>query len=305
MAKNLKRFFSMLLALAMVFGLVDPTGVTNDHAHEHAEEAKQEESINVEAILENITVNADKVEFEFDLTNKIVLADPNTEVDTEDPAIIAFEADLKAIKVWDDAAQQPVPLTAEQIQQILGLYQQYLDHWEANADTLGLQVPFFLDYNDKGEDGLGVLGEMLALANVPVGAVRAGYMTVDDLTGMILNFYYGDQLGVQYYGKDIEAARDEVMNLIKQSGAQTEAQKLLIINDWLAHNNTFDMPYIMNADKDTHGDGVVDENDDNTDAMVAENPVKHEHYDQVLSGMTEVYTGILTDTFETQISDCL
>ena len=59
MAKNLKRFFSMMLALAMVCGLVVPTGVTNVHAHEHAEEAKQEESINVESILENITVNAD------------------------------------------------------------------------------------------------------------------------------------------------------------------------------------------------------------------------------------------------------
>ena len=257
MAKNLKRFFSMMLALAMVFGLVVPTGVTNVHAHEHTEEAKQEESINVESILENITVNADKVEFEFDLTNKIVLADPNTEVDTEDPAIIAFEADLKAIKVWDDAAQQPVPLTAEQIQQILGLYQQYLDQWEANADTLGLQVPFFLDYNDKGEDGLGVLGEMLALANVPVDAVRAGYMTMDDLTGMILNFYYGDQLGVQFYGADVEAARDEVMKLIAASGAVTEAQKLLVINDWLAHNNTFDMPYIMNSGKEESEKAMV------------------------------------------------
>ena len=305
MTKNLKRFFSMVLALSLVFGLVIPTTATKVHAHDHAEEAKQEESINLETVLENITVNTDNMEFVVDLANKIVLADPNTEVDTEDPAIIAFESNLKAIKVWDEAAQQPVPLTEEQIQQVLGLYQQYLNHWAENADTLGLQVPFFLDYNDQGEDGLGALGEMLALAGVPVDAVRAGYMTMDDLTGMILNFYYGDLLGVQFYGAAIEAARDEVMQLIEESGAITEAQKLLVINDWLAHNNTFDMPYIMNADKDTNGDGVIDENDDNTDPMVAENPVKHEHYDDVLAVMTEVYTGILTDTFETQIRDGL
>ena len=305
MMKNLKRLLSMMLALSMVFSLVVPAAATETHEHDHAEEAQQEETINMESVLENITVNAEDVEFEFDLVNKIVLADPDTEVDMEDPAIIEFESDLKNIKVWDEAAQQPVPLTEEQIQQVLGLYQQYLNHWAENADTLGLQVPFFLDYNDKGEDGLGVLGEMLALANVPVDAVRAGNMTMDDLTGMILNFYYGDQLGVQYYGKAIEAARDEVMQLIKNSGAQTEAQKLLIINDWLAHNNTFDMPYIMNADKDTNGDGVVDEKDDNKDAMVAPDPVKHEHYDDVLAVMTEVYEGILTDTFETQIHDGL
>ena len=119
MTKNLKRFFSMVLALSLVFGLVIPTTATKVHAHDHAEEAKQEESINLETVLENITVNTDNMEFVVDLANKIVLADPNTEVDTEDPAIIAFESDLKAIKVWDEAAQQPVPLTEEQIQQVL------------------------------------------------------------------------------------------------------------------------------------------------------------------------------------------
>ena len=292
MAKNVKRFFSMLLALSMVFSLVLPAAATETGAHDHAEEAKQEETINMESVLESITVNAENIELEVDYKNKIVLADPNTEVDEDDPAIIAFETDLKAIKVWDDAAQQPVPLTEDQIREVLGLYQQYLDYQEANADTLGLQTPFFLSYNDEGEDGLGVLGEMLALANVSVDAVRAGYMTMDDLTGMILNFYYGDQLGVQYYGAAIESARDEVLGLIEASGAQTEIQKLLVLNDWLAHINTFDMPYIMNSGKENP-------------PMVAKNPVKHEHYDGVLATMTKVYEEILTNTFVTQIKDGL
>ena len=43
MTKNLKRFFSMVLALSLVFGLVIPTTATKVHAHDHAEEAKQEE----------------------------------------------------------------------------------------------------------------------------------------------------------------------------------------------------------------------------------------------------------------------
>ena len=291
---NLKRLLSMMLALSMVFSLVVPAAATETDAHDHAEEATQEETINMEAVLENITVNAADIELEVNVKNDLVLADPDTEVDEDDPAIIAFETELKEIKVWDEAAQEPVPLTEEQIQQVLGLYQQYLNYQVEHADVLGLQTPFFLQYNDDGEDGLGILGEMLVLSGVSVDAVRAGYMSYDDLTGMILNFYYGDQLGVEYYGSAIEAARDEILDLIEESGAQTEAQKLLVLNDWMAHINTFDMPYIMNNGKD-----------EDEKPMVAENPVKHEHYDDVLATMTAVYEQILTDTFETQIRDGL
>ena len=291
MTKNAKRFISVVLALAMVFSLVIPAGATE--AHTHADELVSAlDGISVEALLENVKVDASDVELEVEYDAPLILADPNVEVNEDDPAIIGFETELKNIKVWDEAAQQPVPLTEEQIQSVLALYQQYLDFWDANTDTLGLQTPFFLSFNDKGEDGLGVLGEMLVLAGVPVDAVRAGAMTYDDLTGMILNFFYGDQLGVKYYGSAIEAARDEVMRAIEASGAVTEAQKLLVINDWLAHNNTFDMPYIMNSGKENP-------------PMVAENPVKHEHYDDVLATMTEVYTQILTDTFKQQIVDGL
>jgi len=287
MTKNAKRFISVVLALAMVFSLVIPAGATEPHTHAD-ELVGALDGFSVEAALENVKVDANDIELEVEYDAPLILADPNVEVDEDDPAIIAFETELKNIKVWDEAAQESKPLTEEEIQTVLGLYYQYLSFWDANADTLGLQTPFFLSFNDSGEDGLGVLGEMLALAGTPVDAVRAGYMTLDDLTGMILNFFYGDQLGVQFYGAKIEAARDEVMQAVKASGAKTEAQKLLVINDWLAHNNTFDMPYIMNANKEVP-------------PMVAEEPVKHEHYDDVFAVMTEVYTASIRDTFEQQI----
>ena len=298
MTKNLKRFFSMLLALSMVFSLVLPAAATETEEHDHAahveetsQEANQAEPIHLEAALENITVNTEELKFETSFDNYLVLVDPDTEIDMEDPAILAFESELQEIKVLN-AEGEPTPLTPEQIQEVLGMYQQYLDHWDDHMDVLGLQTPFFLTFNDNGEDGLGILGEMLALAGTPVDAVRGGYMSYDDLTGMILNFMLGDQLGVQLYGTQIEMARDEVLGLVAASGAKTEAQKLLVINDWLAHKNTFDMPYIMNSGKENP-------------PMVAETYVKPENYDIVYGAVMDIYKPQITETFKANIRNGL
>ncbi|MGM9602729.1 MAG: hypothetical protein ACI3W5_14250, partial [Faecousia sp.] len=309
MTNNVKRFFSLFLAMSLVFGLVVPAAATetDDHSHEQTSVAyaavetagettkAASDEIQFEVSLDNITVNVEDIEFNVSLKTPLVLTDPDAEIeiDREDPAIIGFESSLKNITVWDEETQQHVPLTQDQIDQILSMYGDYLQFMQDNADVLGMQTPFFLDFNDD-KDGLGALGEMLALANVSVDAVRAGYMSYDDLVGMILNFYYADQLGVQYYGDIVEQARDEALQAVKDSGAKTEAQKLLVLNDWLAHRNTFDMAYIMNNGKEE--DELV---------MVAEDPQEHEHYQDVLEVMTQVYTEILTNTFRQQIRDGL
>jgi len=95
---------------------------------------------------------------------------------------------------------------------------------------------------------------MLALDGKSVDDVRNGKVSYDDLTGMIFTFTYGDKLGIQYYGEDVTNARTEALAAVDASGAQTKAQKLLVLNDWLAHNNTFDMSYIMNSGKKTEAD---------------------------------------------------
>lgn len=227
-----------------------------------------------------------------------LLKTDGVEVDEDDPAIIAVSSELDNMKVLG-ADGEPTPLTEEQKQQVLAMFQQYLDQWADNADVLGVQTPFFLQYNDN-TDELGILGEMLAMSNIPVDYVRAGYVSFDDLTGMIMNFYYGDQLGIQYYGEAIKDARDEILDLIEESGAQNDAQKYLVINNWLAQNVTFDMEYIMNADKDTNGDGVIDANDDNPDPMVAENPQEHEHYQDVYAVIYEAYKPQIEQMFYDQ-----
>lgn len=205
-------------------------------------------------------------------------------------AAAANEAAGIAMMAEGDASEETKqPLSEEQITQVLAMFQQYLDYWEANENVLGLQLPFYLNNNDNGEDGLGILGQMLILANVPLEDVRDGSYTYDNLTGMIMNFLYGDSLGVEYYGKDIVAKAEEAMTAVEASGAQTEAQKLLELNTWLAQHNTFDMSYIMN------------QMDPENPLMVAPDPVEHEHQQDVYNELVEAYTPIITNQINTQI----
>lgn len=170
------------------------------------------------------------------------------------------------------------------------MYQQYLNQWSANANVLGVQNPFFLDFNDD-TDGLGILGEMLALDGKSVQDVRDGKVSYDDLTGMIFTFTYGDKLGIKYYGPDVTNARDEALAAVTASGAQTKAQKLLVLNDWLAHNNTFDMSYIMNSGKES----------DDDKPMIAKDPQKQEHEDEVYNEIYKVYEPQIKQNFHDQI----
>lgn len=293
MKKMTKRFFSLLLACVLVFGALP----TNAFAAPTTEaEEKTSTKVNIQEAekyepTEPIEISLDSYGT-FKL-NTALPVDEDVVVDEEDPAIIAVEAELKDIKVLN-ADGEPVPLTQDEIDQVLALYQQYLDNWAANANILGVQTPFFLSYNDDGEDGLGILGEMLVLAGESVDAVRAGYMTYDDLTGMIMNFLYGDMLGVQFYGNTVAAARDEALAAVEASGAQTESQKLLVLNDWLAHVDTFDMPYIMNGDAE-----------EGEEPMVAADPQEHQYHDAVYDVIYDQYEDIITDQFHDQIYESI
>ena len=234
----------------------------------------------------------------------------DVEIDESDPAIQSLRKALEEVEIVGgeagtesnesnistadlyeaDEQAETKKLTEDQINTVVGMYQQYLDQWSANANVLGVQNPFFLDFNDD-TDGLGILGEMLALDGKSVQDVRDGKVSYDDLTGMIFTFTYGDKLGVKYYGPDVTNARDEALAAVTASGAQTKAQKLLVLNDWLAHNNTFDMSYIMNSGKETDADKP----------MIAKDPQKQEHEDDVYNAIYEVYEPQIKQNFHDQI----
>ena len=233
----------------------------------------------------------------------------DVEIDESDPAIQSLRKALEEVEIVggeagtesnesnistadlyeaDEADEQAETkkLTEDQINTVVGMYQQYLNQWSANANVLGVQNPFFLDFNDD-TDGLGILGEMLALDGKSVQDVRDGKVSYDDLTGMISTFTYGDKLGIKYYGPDVTNARDEALAAVTASGAQTKAQKLLVLNDWLAHNNTFDMSYIMNSGKKS----------DDDKPMIAKDPQKQKHEDDVHTAIKTDYTDSLTKNF--------
>lgn len=236
----------------------------------------------------------------------------DVEIDESDPAIQSLRKALEEVEIVggeagtesnesnistadlyeaDEADEQAETkkLTEDQINTVVGMYQQYLDQWSANANVLGVQNPYFLNFNDN-KDGLGILGEMLALDGASVQDVRDGKYSYNDLTGMILNFMYGDKLGINYYGDDVIQARKDALAAVDASGAQTKAQKLLVLNDWLAHENTFDMSYIMNSGKS-----------DDEKPMVAENPQKEEHEDDVYNTIYSVYKPQIEQNFHDSV----
>ena len=235
----------------------------------------------------------------------------DVEIDESDPAIQSLRKALEEVEIVGgeagtesnesnistadqyeaDGQAETKKLTKEQIDTVVKQYQNYLDQWSANANVLGVQNPFFLDFNDD-TDGLGILGEMLALDGKSVQDVRDGKVSYDDLTGMISTFTYGDKLGIKHYGPDVTKARDEALAAVDALGDDaTTAQKLLVLNDWLAHNNTFDMSYIMNSGKES----------DDDKPMIAENPQPQEHENDVHTAIENDYTDSLTKNFHDQI----
>ena len=283
----------------------DDTAQENEAAAEEQTDAQAEES-------GKQVYSIGKVNVKFEGANAAVAEalTKDVEIDENDPAIQGLRKELENLEIVggeagasnneanistaavddEDTQTEKKKLTEEQINTVVGQYQNYLDQWKANANVLGVQNPFFLDFND-GKDGLGILGEMLALDGKSVDDVRNGEVSYNDLTGMIFTFTYGDKLGIQYYGEDVTNARDEALAAVTKSGALTKAQKLLVLNDWLAHNNTFDMSYIMNSGKETEADKP----------MIAKDPKKQEHEDDVYNEIYKVYESQIRQNFHDQI----
>ena len=304
MNQKFKRILSLFLSLLMGMSALpayaapeqaaDQSSTTSQTAETNTETNKTAAKQKISAS-GSITVGDEQVPFSMDESdiNAAMVADnsEDTTVDTSDPAVKSVKKELKNIRVKStkaDGTEEKKKLTAEQQQQVLVMFQNYQNNWKANADVLGAQLPFYMQYNDKGEDGLGVLGEMLVLAGATVDAVRNGDYSYDDLTGTIMTFMYGDQLGVKYYGDTVRSKRDDAIKAVKASGAKTEYQKLLVLNDWLASQDTFDMSYIMNMGKDTP-------------TMAAENPKDPDHYQDVYDTLYASYKEQITNQFHDQI----
>ena len=284
--------------------------VTEDDATEATTDSSNTDTDENKVTISGITIQTPVIQFEGANAAVAEQLTKDVEIDEEDPAIQSLrealgnlemvggeagtesnESNISTADLYEaDEQAETKKLTEDQINTVVGMYQQYLNQWSANANVLGVQNPFFLDFNDD-TDGLGILGQMLALDGKSVKDVRDGKVSYDDLTGMIFTFTYGDKLGIKYYGPDVTNARDEALAAVTASGAQTKAQKLLVLNDWLAHNNTFDMSYIMNSGKKS----------DDDKPMIAKDPQKQKHEDEVYDEIYKVYEPQIKQNFHDQI----
>lgn len=288
----------------------DATEATTDSSNTDNDAVTQTDTDENKVTISGITIQTPVIQFEGANAAVAEQLTKDVEIDEEDPAIQSLrealgdlemvggeagtesnESNISTADLYEaDEQAETKKLTADQINTVVGMYQQYLNQWSANANVLGVQNPFFLDFNDD-TDGLGILGQMLALDGKSVQDIRDGKVSYDDLTGMIFTFTYGDKLGIKYYGPDVTNARDEALAAVTASGAQTKAQKLLVLNDWLAHNNTFDMSYIMNSGKKS----------DDDKPMIAKDPQKQKHEDEVYDEIYKVYEPQIKQNFHDQI----
>ena len=290
--------------------LATEDSVTEDDATEATTDSSNTDTDENKVTISGITIQTPVIQFKGANAAVAEALTKDIKIDESDPAIQSLrealgdlemvggeagtesnESNISTADLYEaDEQAETKKLTEDQINTVVGMYQQYLNQWSANANVLGVQNPFFLDFNDD-TDGLGILGEMLALDGKSVQDVRDGKVSYDDLTGMIFTFTYGDKLGIKYYGPDVTNARDEALAAVTASGAQTKAQKLLVLNDWLAHNNTFDMSYIMNSGKES----------DDDKPMIAKDPQKQEHEDEVYNEIYKVYEPQIKQNFHDQI----
>ena len=288
----------------------DATEATTDSSNTDNDAVVQTDNDENKVTISGITIQTPVIQFKGANAAVAEALTKDIKIDESDPAIQSLrealgdlemvggeagtesnESNISTADLYEaDEQAETKKLTEDQINTVVGMYQQYLNQWSANANVLGVQNPFFLDFNDD-TDGLGILGEMLALDGKSVQDVRDGKVSYDDLTGMIFTFTYGDKLGIKYYGPDVTKARDEALAAVTASGAQTKAQKLLVLNDWLAHNNTFDMSYIMNSGKKS----------DDDKPMIAKDPQKQKHEDEVYDEIYKVYEPQIKQNFHDQI----
>ena len=289
----------------------DATEATTDSSNTDNDAVAQTDTDENKVTISGITIQTPVIQFKGANAAVAEALTKDIKIDESDPAIQSLrealgdlemvggeagtesnESNISTADLYEaDEQAETKKLTEDQINTVVGMYQQYLNQWSANANVLGVQNPFFLDFNDD-TDGLGILGQMLALDGKSVQDVRDGKVSYDDLTGMIFTFTYGDKLGIKYYGPDVTKARDEALAAVDALGDDaTTAQKLLVLNDWLAHNNTFDMSYIMNSGKKS----------DDDKPMIAKDPQKQKHEDEVYDEIYKVYEPQIKQNFHDQI----
>ncbi|MGN0267254.1 MAG: hypothetical protein ACI4D7_06210, partial [Lachnospiraceae bacterium] len=192
--------------------------------------ADKMDSLITEILGENNMTDAVAVDYNTDDEDNVT----TTEVEMDPMLTLAAEELSENATVYG--------LTEEQSQELLGMYAQYLQLYEANADVFGVQVP----YNTTRDTNANPIGSMLDVAGVPAEYAMAGGVGYDVLSGIIQLYILGTQFAVDEengFRDEIIAARNEALSVLTDD--MTDMQKYLALNGWLADNCQFNMAYIM------------------------------------------------------------
>ncbi|MGM9593426.1 MAG: hypothetical protein ACI3U8_03660, partial [Candidatus Onthomonas sp.] len=212
--------------------------------------------------------------------------DEMSELSENAPATVNPDEGVAAVDGEGEGGGQATGLTDDEKQELLSLYALYLQTYVDYPQYLGVLDPYFYTKNTDTSP----MGAMLVVAGIPQAAIDYGQVSYNDLFGCIMTFYLGNLATVQYYGSAIISAKDEALAAVKNSGAKTYVDKLLVLTDWLANHASFDMPYIMNqSQKDEEGNTI--------EMMVAEEETEGNQY--LASGELEDFCNeVLTPIFE-------
>ncbi len=165
--------------------------------------------------------------------------------------------------------------TEEQTQNLIGLYAQYTQAVEDNADIYGVQVAF----NTTKDTNASPIGSLLDIASISEDNVD-----YDTVYGLVQIYYLSTVIGSQQFGDQIRSQRDQALACLDEG--MSDIEKYLALNDWLANHCTFAMASIME----------VMEAPQPTESQTYQvaynfmyNMIKQQVYDQVYNALVDSY----------------
>ena len=220
MKKMVKKLIASMLVLAMVMGTFPAAALTAfgkpSESTEVAEAKVSDAVLDATAAISAITEKTGEVKM---LSKSEIKADG---------VLSAAYAELKG-----------AGFTEEQTGQIMYYFSEYKRVIRENPDVFGLEAPYFVD---KDSDATPI-ESLLSQVGYSQAMIEAGYLSFDDVFGVVQLFYMAADFGVSFHGQDVKDARDEALSQIKDD--MSDVEKVMTINDWLANKSNFDWTSLL------------------------------------------------------------
>lgn len=202
---------------------------------------RKAEKLTDKSLGENKDTNLVDVTYETDANGKVT----TMSVEKDDTYAYALE-EIDELAADDAGEDDGSGKTKTEVGQA---YKDLMAFYESpdNQEYLGIATPYFTSKDSKG----GPVSSLLSLMQQKI--YKEGdpeeenpanaKVTYKDMYDVIQGYQTTLQYGIQLFGQQLLAARDEALAQINDS--MTREQKLLVLNDWLGKYCTFDMGAIQ------------------------------------------------------------